>query len=359
MKKLMPLFLAIILLAGCGATDISESQQDAVVSDTPESGQSDVAADTSDSSVGLTKNSAPDVEDISAAVSSHLPSTSEYIQQIVEDSVAVFFESGMSEYEKVKAAYDYLIGIGYYTRPVALDIWRFRSQGDTVPSYVETRSLNMLQFGIGTCEDFAASLMMLLEEMDIETRYMTGLTYTRGGGMTYHSWIQAKVDNVWYHLDVELDDGISSDDGMVNYRYFMRGNSTMSGSHFWGQGLIDYAGDRLQPEQIEEVRNEYMGENCPQDYPTPAAKYITVNPQPDTDALRAELLDKLQEYEEVYGELEYMDTNIYPPVFVRYWVGNELEPTADYGNLVRSSDFIREYPIIRTLIHLPEETVDG
>lgn len=213
----------------------------------------------------------------------------------------------------------------------------------------------MLLFGFGTCEDFAASLMMLLEEMGIEARYMTGMTYTRGGGMTYHSWIQAKVDGIWYHLDVELDDGIATDDGMVNYRYFMKGNTTMSGSHFWGQGLLDYAGNRLQPEQVAAIRAEYMGENCPQDYPTPAAQYIAVNPRPDTDTLRAELLVELRQYETIYGSLAPLEQNIYQQVFVRHWHESSEEPVDNYGNLVRDADFIRDYPRIRLLVP-PEET---
>lgn len=345
MKRMLCTWIAILtLLMGCGSVSDQPSIPDTQSSSISESGLSSDAAVPSNEAVQTDGVIAND-----SAPNSSLPTTQEFISQLVQEHTAQFAQPDMGEYEKVKAAYDYLIGLGHYTRPIALDIWRIRSQGDHMPSYVETRSLNMLLFGFGTCEDFAASLMMLLEELGIDTRYMTGMTYTRGGGMTYHSWIQAKVDGIWYHLDVELDDGISSDDGMVNYRYFMKGDATMRGSHFWGQGLIDYAGDRLQSEQITEIREEYMGKSCSQDYPTPAAEYIAVNPRPDTDALRIQLLEELREFEAVYGTLQPIEQNIYPPVFVRYWHENSEQPADDYGNLVRNAAFIREYPQVRLL----------
>lgn len=135
----------------------------------------------------------------------------------------------------------------------------------------------------------------------------------------------------------------------------MKGDETMSASHYWGKRLIDYAGNRLQTEQIEEINNEYLGENCPQDYPTPTTNQIAVNPPPDVETFRAELLEELRVYEEIYGKITYMEPNIFPPVFVRYWYDSSEEPEDNYGNLVRNSDFVREYPKIRLLIPPPEK----
>lgn len=232
---------------------------------------------------------------------------------------------------------------------IALDIWRIRSAGDTVPSYVETRSLNLLLFGFGTCEDYLAALIMMLADMGVETRYMTGLTYSVDGLLIYHSWIQAKVDNIWYHLDCELEDGISRS-GTVRYRYFMKSDATMSASHYWGQSLVRFGGERLQSGQIDEIMSTYAGEDCPKDYPTPAQRQITVNPEPDVKALRAELLEELNEYDSTYGKLKYIEQNIFPPVFVRYWHSNDQEPADQYDNFVSGADFIRDYPSVRLMV---------
>lgn len=50
-----------------------------------------------------------------------------------------------------------------------------------------------------------------------------------------------------------------------------------------------------------------MGESCPKDYPTPPKEYITVTKDPDVTAIRTNLRAELAAYEELYGELEYMD----------------------------------------------------
>lgn len=276
-----------------------------------------------------------------------LPATADYIRQVVQEHVGRIQQPGMTEYEKVKAATDYIMSIAYYRRPVALDVWRWRTAGDTTPSYEEMRGLNMLLFGVETCEGYAAALNLLLEEMGIETRYMTGMTYLARGGLGYHSWSQVKIDGVWYHLDSELEDGIARDDGNVVYRYFLKSDATMSASHFWGQRLIDL--NRLEPGQVEEVQAGYMGEHCPQDYPTPAANYIAVNPEPDVDALRAQLTKELEDYEARYGKLEYTELDILPPVFIRYYY-RDGEPPED------ATENVKDYRQVRLLIDPPGTT---
>ena len=250
-----------------------------------------------------------------AAAPSSLPTPQAYIRQVAQDAISKFATLEMSEYEKVKAAFDYLIETSYYTSPVALDVWRWRSSGEGIPSYVENRSLSILLYGLGTCEDYSAALVMLLEGMGIEAQYIPGLTYTTEGYLCDHAWVVAKVDGVWYHLDCELEDGISRNN-TVRYRFFMKSDASMRASHFWGQNLIDSG--RLQADQVEEIRQSYIPPACPQDYPTPAAYTFTSAPQTDEDAVTAALLEELREYEAVYGTLAPMEINRVPPVFGRY-----------------------------------------
>ena len=103
----------------------------------------------------------------------YLPSTKDYIQAVVREHVEQIETPGMSDYEKVKAAADYVMALGYYSISPALDVWRWRTAGDTVPTYEEMRGLNMLLFGVETCEGYTAALNMLLEEMGVETRATT------------------------------------------------------------------------------------------------------------------------------------------------------------------------------------------
>lgn len=242
------------------------------------------------------------------------PTPDEYIRQVVEDTIHKFAEPGMSEYEKTKSAFDYLIETGYYQWPLALDVWRLRCASGEIPSYIENRSLGILLNGLGTCEDYSAALVMLLENMDIEARYVPGLTYHRDGYLVHHAWVTAKVDGIWYHMDCELEDGISK--GTVKYKYFMKSDATMIASHRWGQNLIDSG--LLEDDQNEELALKYLNEPCPQDYPTPEAKQIAVTPRPDEDAIWAGLRQEYRKFAKTYGELRYIELDVQPPVFGRH-----------------------------------------
>lgn len=267
-----------------------------------------------------------------AAKSFDGPTPKEYINQIVEETIAKFVEPDMSEYEKVKAAFDYIIETGYYSWPLALDVWRIRCGVGELPTYLENRTIGILQNGLGTCEDYSAALVLLLEGMGIEAGYVPGLTYHRDGYLVHHAWVTAKVDGVWYHLDCELEDGISK--GNVKYKYFMRGDDTMLASHRWGQNLIDSG--LLEADQNEEIAREYLTEPCPQDYARPEPKQIAVTAKPDEDAIWAELQAEYKKYSKTYGKLQYIELNVQPPVFGRHG-GYGLE---NISNQERPKDLI-------------------
>lgn len=274
----------------------------------------------------------------------YLPSTKDYIQAVVREHVEQIETPGMSDYEKVKAAADYVMALGYYSISPALDVWRWRTAGDTVPTYEEMRGLNMLLFGVETCEGYTAALNMLLEEMGVETRYMTGMTYMARGGLGYHSWSQVKIDGVWYHLDCDLEDNIAPKNGAVIYKYFLKGDATMGASHYWGQRLISLG--QLEPGQEEEIRTYYMGESCPYDYPTPPPSQIPINPRPDYQAIHTALQKELEEYESLYGKLEYMELDILPPVFIRYYFqeGVSMEGLSSWGRNYRQDHLLINPP---------------
>ena len=292
-----------------------------------------------------------------------LPTVDEYIDKVVKEHVAKIEKPNMTEYEKVKAAFDYVLEIGYYADSPALDVWRWRTKADKTPTREEMRGLNMLLFGAETCEGYAAALNMLLEEMGVETRYMTGLTYLAQGGLGYHSWSQVKIGGVWYHIDPDLEDARSKS-GTVNYKYFLRSDEFMKKSHYWGQRLINK--DILADEQEEEISKYYMGEKCPEDYPSPADSYIPVTKDPNVPAIQTELKKELKEYEDKYGKLEYMDLGTEPPVFINYYLDKRGMGGIDQDMVTFAEIYQATHCIIRKagtehydLSMLPEEKQYG
>ena len=173
---------------------------------------------------------------------------------------------------------------------------------------------------------------------------MTGMTYMARGGLGYHSWSQVKIDGVWYHLDCDLEDNIAPKNGAVIYKYFLKGDATMGASHYWGKRLISLG--QLEPGQEEEIRTYYMGEICPYDYPTPPPSQIPINPRPDYQAIHTALQKELEEYESLYGKLEYMELDILPPVFIRYYFqeGVSMEGLSSWGRNYRQDHLLINPP---------------
>lgn len=240
------------------------------------------------------------------------PSGNPYLSKLIADTIAKFATPEMTEYEKAKAAFDYMIANTVLDEPIGLDLWRIHEGGETPLSFVENRSVSVLQSGVGMCEDYAAAFTMLLRELGLEAEYVPGLTYSLEGHLVDHAWVVAKVDGIWYHLDCQLEDNISRH-GAIRYRYFMKSDATMAGSHRWGQNLIDSR--LLTSQQNEEIAARFLMPTCPQDHPSPARQSFNESPAPDVATLTAEAAEQIAAYEREHGTLPPLTLDIIPPVF--------------------------------------------
>ncbi len=130
----------------------------------------------------------------------------DYVDWLVQRTLAEIQHPGMTEYEKAKAAYDYLLDSVTSDDLVCPEIWRVYSEDpDTPIPYLENRALSILRFHVGMCEDQAAALVLLLRGMGMEAEYLPGFMFTLAGEPMDHAWVQVKVDGVWYHMDPELE----------------------------------------------------------------------------------------------------------------------------------------------------------
>jgi len=111
------------------------------------------ASTQSTASVPAPEPTAEEIVILSAAAEPEQDAEQSYIDQVVQETIAKFAEPGMSEYEKAKAAFDYMIETTNLTEPVGLNLWRIRGNGGEPPSFVENRSLSVLLYGVGMCED--------------------------------------------------------------------------------------------------------------------------------------------------------------------------------------------------------------
>lgn len=110
-----------------------------------------------------------------------------------------------SDYKSVKAAHDYIIqNVDYdYNYKNYLDIEGF-SQGEMV------------------CNGYSMAMFLLLTDMDIPVRMISGTAIDKSGNSVGHAWNLVKIDGGWYAVDATWDDYGKLGCG---YLYFLKGKN--------------------------------------------------------------------------------------------------------------------------------------
>ena len=307
MTNILFCFLLIVfLITGCASSPL---QQEVPISDPPATVSSETASEgyifaENDFSA---ETGVPPSEEIKQPNVLH-----PYLFELTVPIIKEISTPDMSDYEKAKAAFDYMITHVSMGEPIGSELWRIHGGGEEPIPFVEQRAISPLRFGVGMCEDYAATLTLLLRGMGLAAEYVPGLTYSAEGHLVDHAWTMVEIDGTWYHLDCQLEDNISRH-GSVRYKYFLRGDTTLSGSHRWGQNLIDSR--LLSEDQNWELAKNFVAPAAPQDYPTPQRLTIEEVPAPDLATLQKEADAELAAWEAENGPLPEMELNAIPPVF--------------------------------------------
>lgn len=290
LPKTLPALLLAVLLTGCA----SKAATPPVPAESASSAQSAPA------------------ESATSALEEAAPRPLDYCAEVAGAVLAEIVAPNMTPYEQVLAAYEHIISGTFFAEPVGLELWRVR--GGKQPSYVENRALSPLLFGVGTCEDYAAALTLLLRGLGLEAEYLPGLTISVDGGFVDHAWVVAKLDGVWYHLDPQLEQNVMKNNTLT-YRYFLKSDENMLADHRWGENMLRYGG--LDEGQQKTVREQYLAHPCPRNYAVqpPAPKRLPPPTSPDRAALEGEANAEVRRYEELHGALPPLKLNIVPPVF--------------------------------------------
>lgn len=216
--------------------------------------------------------------------------------------------------EKVRYIYEYLVTNCFFADPVGIDIWQIRGNPEEVPTFLELHALSPLAFDLGSCEDYAAAMVLLCTRAGIEAQYLPGLTYSVEGELVDHAWALVKIEENWYHVDPQLERNIIHN-GILRYRFFMKDDASMYPGHLWGDNLQEHyqmSGVERTPEQ-QMLLEKWTPEACTVILPEREYKQVTLSPAPDIDQLIAQLNQERLNYEEKYGELEKVDVDWEPP----------------------------------------------
>lgn len=243
-----------------------------------------------------------------------------FCRKVAKEFLSIHGLIGKGQTETVRKIYDCLIETVAFAPPVGFDIWRYRSRQQTIPTYVENRSISPLLFSTGSCEDFSAAMVILLEEADIPAYYVAGYTLSVNGHYTDHAWVVAQIDGDWYHFDPQLEQNVTQ--GYVLYRFFMKPDAVMHRDHLWGENLIAYVGNKATQEEIDRIRTEFTPPVCNTPGPILKSHFMQHPVRPDI----RELERSLEAERQSHGLLPELHLNTDPPVLVAAQPLTESDP---------------------------------
>jgi len=179
-----------------------------------------------------------------------------------------FRKTATDTYSLVKACYDYLIEFMSYPdfTPVTF-IDPHQDTNETFPYLVILRARNALATGIGVCDDYAATFVVMARAIGLEAFNPGGQTRMAGGGYTGHAWAEICIDGVFYIFDAQLEDNVTRN-GNVQYIYFCKTKAEMTGRYIWDAEYNDMlvaayraAVPKDVPELMPAVRILYNGQD--------------------------------------------------------------------------------------------------
>ncbi|OCS90430.1 transglutaminase domain-containing protein [Caryophanon latum] len=138
------------------------------------------------------------------------------ITDYVKNVSAELFKKDMTEFEKVKAAYDYIILNTKYGKTNTQGFGKGHSP------------YSIVKEGVGVCQAYALLFQRLMDEAGIESKYIIG---ERVAGKTAdgkivkegHAWNVVTIDDKTYHIDATHGDPIGShlSEDFISYQTFL------------------------------------------------------------------------------------------------------------------------------------------
>jgi len=137
-----------------------------------------------------------------------------WVDKIVSESIT----PEMTDYDKVKAAHDYLVNLLEYDT---------RETHEIAPSSFS--ALGALETGIAVCNAYSELMTLILNRADVPCRIVVG---TANG--TSHAWNMVSIDGLLYHIDVTWDDPVTNrKEKALRYDYFNLPDAEIERDHSW------------------------------------------------------------------------------------------------------------------------------
>ncbi|MBN3375808.1 protease [Clostridium botulinum] len=199
----------------------------------------------------------------------------------VKRIVKSIIKPDMTDFEKELALHDYIVRTADYNTV---------NYKNGINALEDHTAYGVLVDHIGVCESYAKAMSLLLEEVGIECKYVTGVSVHDGKAGGGHAWNMVKLDNEWYNLDATWDDPVSDRNGAESVNKNTNSMATVNHTYF------------NIPDSI--FNKDHKRGNFEQNYPAcTATKYSYNNMDVDEYTADGKLIKKVTTKDELDAEI--------------------------------------------------------
>jgi len=234
----------------------------------------------------------------------------------IDGIIAAIVTEDMSDDQKVKVAYDFLIFQYVHSGQQPLKSSR---KIDYTPKQLNANEIALLKpsaaasslyyadllirDGEGSCSQFAALFALLLSRMGIPCEIWDGFYVNRDGSTYGHSWNRAYVDGRWYWYDVDVEGTVYRRNGGTPVIYFLYKKDDDYWKTNHASMSLSYTADVFKEFFGSAITKPVSKNDQAYDKPPLYADRTFPNKRPDTP---------IENSIELYREQDYFETFIIP-----------------------------------------------
>ncbi len=148
------------------------------------------------------------------------------VDRVVEDFLANYINSSMTDLEKEIAVHDYIVKKAEYN---------YEALSENIISVDNYNAYGILVEGLGVCDGYAKAFYLLGKAAGLEIKYVSG-TARNELGLMPHAWNLIKLEDEWYNVDPTWNDPVfvngDKPEDYLNYKYFNLSDEIIRDSHF-------------------------------------------------------------------------------------------------------------------------------
>ena len=142
------------------------------------------------------------------------------LDSLINGIFAQIFTPGMSDADKIKACYNYLIDHTDYARGTPMPGGFGDTSVEGSDNYVASAAYGCLTTGKGSCNRYSAAFIAMMRCLGYQANYIMGQTHYANGSMDDHVWAEVVIGGTPYIFDPQVEDNMRArgeGDGYTRY----------------------------------------------------------------------------------------------------------------------------------------------